>query len=431
LKVLLLNYADSGGGAAIAAFRLFKALRKYGYEADFGVVDKKSADVSILSFKKKSIHRSCIVIQLFNKLFKKTTACLETMLGIDFRTSNPILHSENKKTSIDIDYINNSNYDLIHLHWINHDMISIEDIRKIKKPIVWTMHDSWVFCGAEHHPNIVENDKRFITGYTRTNKPKTTVGIDICRKIWERKKKMWENCRFNFISPSNFEKKLLGESALFRDAVCEVIPNIMPKSIFRPIDKRIIKDMYQIPMHKKIIGFGSVYNIWNKKSIKGEYLLFNALQMIDKTDNYYCIIMGDTDSSFIDKIKIPVFVTGFINNPYILATIYNACDVFVCPSIVENLPNVCLEALFSGTPVAAFRTGGIPDIVEHKITGYLVEPFDTDDLYRGILYCIDNYAELSRNSLRKAATDFNAETIIEKHIELYKRIMTADENTPS
>jgi glycosyltransferase involved in cell wall biosynthesis len=102
---------------------------------------------------------------------------------------------------------------------------------------------------------------------------------------------------------------------------------------------------------------------------------------------------------------------------------YNVCDVFVCPSLIENLPNVCLESLFCGVPVVAFETGGIPDIVEHKKTGYLAKPFDSDDLYRGILYCMDNQAELSTNSLRKAETDFNTETIIKKHMDLYKKII--------
>jgi glycosyltransferase involved in cell wall biosynthesis len=293
------------------------------------------------------------------------------------------------------------------------------------------MHDSWVFCGAEHHPNILENDNRFITGYTRKNKPITTKGPDVCRKTWERKVRAWKNCHFNFISPSNFEKDAFQKSALFHHVECVLIPNIIPNTIFRPLKKKELRNIYQIPAYKKVIGFGAAVNLTNKKSIKGEYLLLNTLQMIDKPDDYYLIIIGNADSSFIDNIKIPIFATGFITNPYILAAFYNVCDVVVCPSIVESLSHLCLESLFCGVPVAAFRTGGIPDVVEHKKTGYLAKPFDIDDLYRGILYCIDNYAELSHNSLRKAETDFDAETIIKKHIELYKKVIKSQEQSPS
>jgi glycosyltransferase involved in cell wall biosynthesis len=279
------------------------------------------------------------------------------------------------------------------------------------------------------HDDILENDNRYITGYFRANKPKTTKGIDICRKTRERKKRAWKNCQFYFISPSNFENKALMESALFRHkAACEVIPNIMLNNIFRPLDKEMIKDIYRIPSNKKIIGFSVAGNLKDENSIKGVRLLFNALQMIANTDDYYCVIIGNADASFIDKIKIPIFVTGFISNPFILAAMYNACDVFVCPSILENLPNVCLESLFCGIPVAAFETGGIPDIVEHKKTGYLAKPFDTDDLYRGMLHCIENYTELSYNSLQKAGSDFNAESIVKKHIVLYQKIIAAQEN---
>jgi glycosyltransferase involved in cell wall biosynthesis len=427
----LLNYTDSGGGAAIAAFRLFRALREYGVDADLGVIEKKSTEASVFSLKKENAYKPYRIIRIFKTFFIKTKSYLRRRLGMEFKTSNLILHSENRKTLIDIDYINNSEYDLVHLHWINSNVISIEDIKTIKKPIIWTMHDSWVFCGAEHHPNILENDNRYITGYTRANKPKTTAGTDICRKTWQRKRKAWENCRFHFISPSNFEKDALGKSALFRHPECEVIPNIVPDAIFRPLDKKALREIYQIPAHKKVLGFGAVSMQGNEKSIKGECLLLKALQMINNTDDYHCVIMGNTDSLFVDTIKIPVFATGFINNPYILASLYNICDIFVCPSILENLPNVCLESLFCGVPVVAFRTGGIPDVVEHEKTGYLAEPFDTEDLYRGILYCIENHAELSRNSLRRASTDFNAETVVKKHIQLYEKVLSDKEQSPS
>jgi glycosyltransferase involved in cell wall biosynthesis len=305
------------------------------------------------------------------------------------------------------------------------DMISIEDIAKIKKPIVWTMHDSWVFCGAEHHPNIFENDIRFIEGYIKKNKPRTTFGLDICKKTWKRKKQSWKNIKFNFISPSNYEKQCIDKSALFRESPskCTVIPNIVPKEIFRPFNKNLLKEVYQIPLDKKVIGFGAAYDITNKKSIKGDYLLIDTLKRIPDTSPYQLVIFGNINTSFTKEIKLPIFATGFISNYYILATIYNLCDVFICPSLLENLPNVCLEPLSCGIPVAAFNTGGIPDIVEHKKTGYLAKCFDTEDLYNGIIYCIENHRELSYNSGVKSNEDFDEFEITKRHIELYKTIL--------
>jgi len=422
LKILLLNYTDTGGGAAIASKRLLTALCQYGIDAVLGVVEKKSTDTNVISLKKPVFFDKFRFYRNLKIVIIKLSFYLEK---VNHKTTNPILHSTNKKTLIDIGYINNSDFDLIHFHWINHDMISIEDIKKINNPIVWTMHDTWVYCGAEHYPNILENDIRFIQGYTRKNKPKTTKGPDICRKTWERKKKSWKNCKFNFISPSNYEKESIEKSALFHNIqnTCTVIPNIVPEKIFRPFDKRILKELYQIPPDKKVIGFGTADNITDKKSIKGGYLLLDTLKKINDKSKYYLVIFGNVSTSFSNEIEMPIFATGFITNPDILAGIYNICDVFVCPSLLENLPNVCLESLFCGVPVAAFNTGGIPDIVEHKKTGYLAKCFDTDDLFNGIHYCIDNYDELSKNSLTKAHSEFDNIEIVKKHIELYESVL--------
>jgi len=425
LKILLLNYTDTGGGAAIAAERLLTALRQNDINAELAVNIKKTNNSAVIQINKFSFFKRFNCCPIIKEIFKKVLSVKKRIHKIYFKTTNPILHSINNKTLIDIDYINKSDYDLIHLHWVNNDMISIEDIAKIKKQIVWTMHDCWVFCGAEHHPNILENDTRFIEGYNKKNKPKTTLGYDICRKTWERKKKSWKNIKFNFISPSNYEKEALDKSALFRNSQssCTVIPNIIPENIFRPVDNKTLKELYRIPSDKKVIGFGAADVIIKKKSIKGEYLLLDSLRKIKNKSDYHLVVFGDNYNLFSGELEILTFSTGYISNPHILAGIYNLCDVFVCPSLIESFGLVCLESLFCGVPVTAFNTGGIPDIVEHKKTGYLAQCFDTVDLYNGILYCIDNHDNLSNNSLIKAHNDFNSKLIAQKHIDLYKTVL--------
>ena len=425
MKILILNYSDNNGGAAIASHRLFSLLKQCGIDISFEVLEKKTTDSIQSLFTKTPFFDNIILIRLMKKIILRIILYTKKKLRLDFKTSNIFLHSQNKKNSIDLDKINTSDYDIIHFHWINHDMFSIEAIAKIIKPIVWTMHDSWPFCGAEHHPDILENDIRFIQGYTKNNKPKTTFGPDICRKTWERKKKAWNETKFNFIAPSNYLKDCFDKSALFKDSKspCIVIPNIVPEKIFRPLDKNNLKEQYQIPLHKKVIGFGAAYDITEEKSSKGGHILLSVLKKITDESNYHFVIFGNANVAFLEAIKIPTFNAGFISNPYILAGIYNLCNVVVCPSLIENLPNICLESLFCGIPVAAFDTGGIPDIVEHKNTGYLAKCFDTIDMNNGIMYCINNYNELSKNSLKKAHTDFNNKLIYKKHIELYESVL--------
>ena len=191
MKILHLNYTDIGGGSAIAALNLVEAQNKNGIEAKLGVIKKQTNFPFVISLLKKR--------NFFVKLLNGVVYAIQYILSyikiynldfpcLFFKTTNGIIHSKNNKTLIDVNWINNSDFDIIHLHWINANMISIKDIAKIKKPIIWTIHDSWPFCGAEHHPNVLENDDRYKIGYYKYNKPKSTKGIDLCRNIWNKKK---------------------------------------------------------------------------------------------------------------------------------------------------------------------------------------------------------------------------------------------------
>lgn len=420
MKILLLNFSDTGGGAAIAAYRLLNALRAKKIDATLGVVDKKTADQNVIKLPQKKI---CIFHKLVSKIFVKFINPIWKRLKkpFEFKTSNSVFHSTNFKSKIDVNWINNSDYDIVHLHWINSDMISIKDIARIKKPIVWTMHDTWPFCGAEHYPNMLENDIRYKADYLKSNKPKSTKGFDLCRKVWLKKKKYLSNKELVFISPSTWEKKCLDESALFGGKKCFVIPNILPQ-VFQPMDKASIRKLLNILLGKKIIGFGAAYDIDNPRGIKGAYYLIQALNLLDNPSDYFVVVFGNASSKFLSKLTIPYFASGFISNEQILAMLYNACDVFVCPSIIENLPFTCLESTFCGIPVTAFNVGGIPDIVEHKVTGYLAKPYDCKDLADGIEYCALNRDFLSKGCIRKTK-EFNSSNVVSMHINLYESIL--------
>ncbi|NLK45925.1 MAG: glycosyltransferase [Treponema sp.] len=302
-------------------------------------------------------------------------------------------------------------------------MISIKDIAKIQKTIVWTMHDSWSFCGAEHHPNVLEYDERYKTGYYWNNKPASTKGIDLCRHVWNKKKKYLQKKEIVFISPSSWERDCLNQSKLFSNKQCIVIPNVISKEIFKPLDKLAIKKLLNIPADKKILGFGAAYDIDNPKGIKGSYYLLKTLENLQKPEGYFLVIFGNASEVFTSKLKIDFFNSGFIYNQNILSMLYNACDVFILPSLIENLPTTALESIHCGVPVVAFNVGGTKDIVEHKINGYLAKPYDVDDLLVGVEYCVSNYRALSEDCLKKVKKDFDNDNIINQHLEVYKTIL--------
>lgn len=419
MKILLLNYSDTSGGAASAAYRLADALHSAGHTVTLGVLDKRTSSffVKALTFKRT----------FFQKIKRRLLSYVESFLYAHFKTSSRMLHSLNLYSKINIEDINKSDYDIVHLHWINHNMLSISDIARITKPVVWTMHDTWPFCGAEHYPNILEGDDRFVMGYTAENRPATTSGFDICKIIYELKKKHLGCTSIHFIAPSKWEHDCLKKSALFKDNACSIIPNIIDEQTFLSFyDKNAVKALFHIPADKRIIGFGAAYNIDDPLSVKGGRYLIEALKKIQNPADYHLIIFGPASQTFTAEIKIPTFYAGYIASPAILSAIYNCCDVFVCPSIIENLPYTCLEAICCGVPVVAFNTGGIPDIIEHTYNGYLAEPFDTHDLYQGILNAFDNITEWSKNALKKAKKSFNTEKTVQKHIEVYQSAVHHD-----
>lgn len=421
MKILLINFTDAGGGAAIAAYRLAEALHKNGIEVTLGVVQKKSEASFVVEIPKKNlVYVSKRILNILNKLIR---IFFPFMRYLFFRTTNNILHSTNSYSLIDVNWINNLDCDVVNIHWIGNNMLSIKDIGKIKKPIVWTMHDSWPCCGAEHHPNIAEADTRWKEGYYRYNKPATSKGIDLCRKVWKQKKKYLGNKGIMFTAPSHWEHDVLKASDLFGHCKCEVIPNIIDHTVFYPRDKNLVRNLMGIPSDKTIIGFGAAYDIDNPKSMKGSYYLVEALQKLKNPENFFIVIFGPASDMFMSRIQLPFFAAGYISNPSILANIYSLCDVVVNPSLIENLPTTCLESISCGVPVVAFDVGGTSDIVVHKDTGWLATPYKSEELALGVKWCMENIEQLSKKCVEKAKKDFNEEETVKKYINVFKEAL--------
>jgi len=405
MKILLINYSDYAGGSGVASKRLTEALNRAGCKAILGVLSKKSDSPFVIELPK-------------NKNFDKQNINLvkKNML----KTTNTAIHSMNRLSKLDIDKINSFDCDVVHLGCINGSTISIEDVAKIKKPIVWTLRDLWPICGAEHYPNVLENDRRFIERYTKDNFPKTSNGKDICRLAWERKKRAWININFTWTVLSNFQVNLLANSALFKGQNAKVIPNIIPTEIFNPLNKITVKKIFNIPLNKKIIGFGAAYQINGKKNIKGSWFLLDALKKMPNKNDYIAMILGPAEENFLDKLPIKSILAGSINDERILAALYNACDCIVVPSIIETFCNVVYEALACEIPVVAFNAHAMPDAITHKQTGYLAKPFQSKDLSNGILYCLQNQKKLKKQIHKSNKTRFNEKAIIEKYLQVYE-----------
>ena len=179
MRIVHVNFSDSIGGAAIAARRIHASLLKEGLDSWLVVIENIENFKNTCSNDKSFFENTKVEIK---KAFGR-------QLKIFFKTENKNTHSLNIIPSSLVEKINKLKPDIVNLHWIGNETISISDIDKIKSKVVWTLHDMWPFCGAEHYSN---ND-RYIFGYTKFNKPNSDFGIDVNRIIFNKKKKYYNN----------------------------------------------------------------------------------------------------------------------------------------------------------------------------------------------------------------------------------------------
>ncbi|HIF9430778.1 TPA: glycosyltransferase [Photobacterium damselae] len=408
MKVSIVSHTDMAGGAARAAFRLHQALKDTHVQSEMIVKHKLSDDYSVISLSKyKQMYYKCILF-ILNKIQQLQ------------KTKSTILHSSNLYGSSVFDLINNSDADIVNLHWINHETLSLKQVSKISKPIVMTLHDMWAFCGTEHL-SIDGLKSDFRVGYKELSEDSDFVsGLNLNKIVWNRKLKYWRK-PFTIVTPSDWLSKCAKESVLFKGWDIVTIPNGLNTEIFKPMDKKIARELLNLPLDKHLIGFGAMGG--GKDYNKGYDLLEMSLKELSSSNNYQCIIFGQSSPKNKPNLGLPVKYIGHLSDDITLAIFYNAIDVMVVPSRQEAFGQTASEAQSCGTPVVAFNTTGLVDVIEHKTTGYLANPFDTNDLAYGIKWCINNKLDLGNNARNKAISEWSYNIISEKYNLLYEKCL--------
>jgi len=372
MKVLLVSTYDVSGGAALAAFRLHDALNAAGMECRMRVVHKGSDAPTVEA---KRTGRELIASRIFHRFIGQRVKRLQ-------KSSNKNLRSLAMFGSGLVDEINRSDADVVNLHWMLHEMFSIRDLARITKPVVWTLHDMWAFCGAEHVCDDGE-DARWRNGYTKANRPSTDSGLDLDRWTWERKRKCWTK-PMQMVVPSSWMADCVQSSQLMNQWPVEVIPTPLNLKVYRPWAKEVARSLFGLPADAPLILFGA----WTggASGNKGSDLLHQALPSIAaKVPRAHAVVFGG--SAFEgekEKSPMPVHFIGALRDEYSLAMLYSAADVMVVPSRVESLCQTALEAQACGTPVVCFDKTGLIDSVDHGKTGLRVTPYSVEKLSEGI-----------------------------------------------
>lgn len=320
-----------------------------------------------------------------------------------------------------VNWINHSPFDVVNLHHFYSGFLSIRQVSKIRKPIVWTFHDMWPFCGSEQYTED-SIDSRWRVGYLRKNRAKNSRGLDVDRFIWSLKSRCWNQLRFSVVCPSSWMADCAKASELFKNCPVHEVPNTMDLSVFRNWQKVFAREILRFPQKGKMVLFGLAGNDCDGR--KGNDLLTKALYYISKSEpNINIAVFGQGKP---EKSPFPSCFTvhwlGKIHDDRILALAYSAADVMVVPSRNDNLPQTGTEAQACGCPVVAFRTGGLSSVVEHGATGYLAKPFDHEDLANGILSVLRSDCCSRTAAIRARAVHLWSERVI---VQKYVRVLEA------
>jgi len=413
MKVVHISTSSVGGGAPRAVSRIHQSLLTNGIDSEIWVNFKKDNDHSVKGPTKKIMKYLILFKFYFSRLFVRL-----------LKTKNRVLHSPQLFPSFSwIKLINNSDADLIHLHWFQHEMLSISDIKKIKKPLIWTLHDMWAFCGAEH----VVYDNRFQEGYSKKNRPNSEFGFDLNKWVFKRKLKHWVK-PIHLIAPSHWMEQNIRKSFLMKNWPVHVIPNTLNLKIWKPIEKKTSRQQLALPQELNLILFGSASG--TKEHHKGYDLLELAIKKLNNSkelQNIGLVIFGQSKPKNPIKLNIPVFYLGYLNDDLLMKTAYSSSDLVVVPSRIESFCQVASEANACGVPVVAFNASGLKTTILHKKTGYLAKPFDIDDFVSGITWVLKNNNPKLKNDCREFVIKrFDYDKVAKKHISVYKEVINID-----
>ena len=417
MRVLIINTSERIGGAAIAANRLMDALRNNGIQAKMLVRDKQTDNIIVIGLK-KSLWKIWQFVWERIVIWKANRFKQHNLFAVDIANTGTDITT----------YPEFKEAEIIHLHWVNQGMLSLKDLKKILqsgKPIVWTMHDMWPCTGICHHAR--ECDKYHQECHHCPYLYNGGAPKDLSNQTFKKKKELYQLSPITFITCSQWLKERAGQSALLEEHNIIHIPNPIKTTLFTPRNKVEARLKCNLPTDKKLILFGSVKITDKRKGI--DYFIESCKILAEKhpelISNLGVAVYGKESEQLKSLVPFQVYALDYISNEKELVNVYNAVDLFVTPSLEENLPNTIMEAMACGIPCVGFNVGGIPEMIDHLHNGYVADYKSAEDFANGIHWTLSEseYQSLSEEARRKVTSSYSESTIAKKYIEVYNKII--------
>lgn len=417
MRILIVNTSENVGGAAVAANRLMEALNNNGVKAKMLVMKKTTDHITVVGLPHAWLQRLHFLWERF-VIYCHLHFSRHNLFAIDIANAGTDITSLREFKEAD----------LIHLSWINQGMLSLANIKRIVrsgKPVVWTMHDLWTATGICHYARQCPS---FRTGCHNCRLlPRGGGKEDLSRKVWNRKKALYHNANIHFITCSRWLEGQARQSALMKGQRITAIPNPIDTRLFVPTDKAEARLKNQLPTDRRIILFVA-HRVDDDR--KGANYFVEAVNRLADANPHFanntCVAaIGRNSESIASLLHVPTYAVGFVTDERQMASVYAAADVFVLPSLEDNLPNTIMEATACGVPSVAFRVGGIPEMIDHKRTGYLANFKDSADLAEGIRWTLNDADReaLASACLKKVAHNYSQQSVAMKYIEVYNELI--------
>lgn len=423
MKVLLLS-TSLEGGAGGSAYKLHRGLQNIGVESQILVQTKNVDDEAVIIAPRKK------VVRLLRGVAREA--------GLGKLDNLPLkLYPHREQTCFSLGWLPDSisckvaqlNPDVINLRWIG-NLVRIETLPKLKKPLVWTLSDMWPFTGGCYIPQDCTRYNCSCGACPQLNSKSTR---DLSRWVWQRKARAWRGLDLTIVTPSLWLARCARSSSLFKDLRIEVISTGVDINKYKPVNRRVAREMLGLPQNRQLVLFGAWYNLPHK----GFNLLLSALQNLENSgwhNKIDLVVFGFSHANYPLGSGVRCHYLGKLRDQVSLALAYAASDVFAAPSILDNFPNTVLEASACGTPCVAFNIGGMPELIDHLRNGYLAKPFEVEDLAKGIAWVLrdkDRHKWLSSTAREKVEKEFTLEQNARRYQALFSEVVENRNASPN
>jgi glycosyltransferase involved in cell wall biosynthesis len=314
--------------------------------------------------------------------------------------------------------------DILHLHCIHGGFFNYLALPGLTatKTAVFTLHDMWPYTG---HCAVSYDCDRWKIGCGQCPYPRNYPSIrrDNTALEWRLKRWVYDRSRVVVVTPSSVQTERAKQSMLSRVPIYE-IPNGVDTDAYQPLDRQECRHILRIPKSKKVLMFAATaLNAVNK----GGDLLVRAIQLLPSSlkAEVMLLMLGEGGETFQELVDVETVNLGYVNYDRLKSVAYSAADLFVLPSRGESLSLVLQESMACGTPMVAFRAGGMIDLVRPGLTGYLAKRDDPEDLSKVIVQLLENdtlRAYMGQQCRRIALEEYSLELHVNRHIELYRQL---------